>query len=255
MKLKLERPIIFFDIEATGLDTSTGRIVELSFIKIHPNGNEESQTLRFNPGIHIKEDATRVNGIKDEDVVDCPLFKEKASELAAIFKGCDIAGFNSNYFDIPMLMEEFYRNGVQFDLSESKFVDVQNIYHKLERRDLTTAYKFYCGKDLTNAHTANADTRATYEVLQAQLDKYGDTLKNDISFLADFSRRNNNVDLAGRIVKNDQGVEIINFGKYKGTPVSEVFQKDPGYYPWIQRGKFTQDTKMAFQRLKLKYKS
>lgn len=253
MKLNLKRPIIFFDIEATGLDISTDRIVELSFIKIHPNGNEESQTLRFNPGIHISEDATRVNGIKDEDVADCSHFRDKAKELAAIFEGCDIAGFNSNFYDVPLLMEEFYRSGVQIDISKSKFVDVQNIYHKLERRDLTAAYKFYCGKDLTAAHTANADTRATYEVLQAQLDKYGDKLKNDVDFLADFSKRNNNVDLAGRIVMNDKGEEIINFGKHKGTPVKEVLAKEPAYYSWIQHGKFTQDTKMAFARLKLKY--
>ena len=245
--------MIVFDIEATGLDTSNDRIVELSFIKIHPNGNEESQTLMFNPGIHISEEASRVNGIKDEDVADCPPFKDKAKELAAEFKNCDIAGFNSNYFDIPLLVEEFYRAGVEFDISESKFIDVQNIYHKLERRDLTAAYKFYCGKNLTDAHTANADTRATYEVLQAQLDKYDDKLKNDIDFLADFSKRNNNVDLAGRIVKDDKGAEIINFGKYKGMPVSEVFKKDPAYYSWIQHGKFTHDTKLAFTRLKLKY--
>jgi len=252
MKLHLTRPIVFFDIEATGLSTAHDRIVELCFLKIYPNGNEESQTLRFNPGIPISAEASAVNGIKDEDVADCPAFKEKAASLAAIFQGCDIAGFNSNYFDIPLLVEEFIRSGVDFNVSNCRFVDVQNIYHKMEKRTLSAAYRFYCGKTLENAHTAMADTRATYEILQAQLDKYGDALQNDVAFLADFSRRNNNVDLAGRIVYDEQGVETINFGKYKGKHVVDVLRRDPGYLSWIMQGDFPQNTKQAFMSIRLK---
>ena len=252
MKLKLSRPIVFFDIEATGLNVATDRIVEICFIKVHPNGNEEAQTLRFNPGIAISPEASAVNGIYNEDVEDCPFFKEKAKELANIFQGCDIAGFNSNVFDIPLLVEEFIRAGVDFDITKSKFVDVQTIYHKMEKRNLSAAYKFYCNKDLENAHTAFADTQATYEVLQAQLDTYKDDLVNDVNFLADFSRRNNNVDLAGRIIYNEQGIETINFGKYRGRPVAEVLRRDPGYFSWIMQGDFTQNTKQAFMRIRLR---
>lgn len=252
MKLNLSRPIVFFDIEATGLNIATDRIVELSYIKVYPDGHEESQTLRFNPGIPISAEASAVNGIKDEDVAGCPSFKEKAADLALIFSECDIAGFNSNYFDIPLLVEEFIRAGINFDIGKCRFVDVQNIYHKMEKRTLAAAYKFYCDKDLENAHTAQADTRATYEVLQSQLDLYGKELKNDIAFLADFSRRNRNVDLAGRIVLNEQGVETINFGKYKGQAVADVIKREPGYFSWIMQGDFPQNTKQEFMRLKLK---
>lgn len=252
MKLNLSRPIVFFDIEATGLNIATDRIVELSYIKVYPDGHEESQTLRFNPGIPISAEASAVNGIKDEDVAGCPSFKEKAADLALIFSECDIAGFNSNYFDIPLLVEEFIRAGINFDIGKCRFVDVQNIYHKMEKRTLAAAYKFYCDKDLENAHTAQADTRATYEVLQSQLDLYGKDLKNDIAFLADFSRRNRNVDLAGRIVLNEQGVETINFGKYKGQAVADVIKREPGYFSWIMQGDFPQNTKQEFMRLKLK---
>ncbi len=251
MKLNLSRPIVFFDIEATGLNVATDRIVEISYIKVYPDGHEESQTLRFNPGIPISVEASAVNGIKDEDVSDCPSFKEKAADLALIFSECDIAGFNSNYFDIPLLVEEFIRAGINFDITKCRFVDVQNIYHKMEKRTLAAAYKFYCDKDLENAHTAQADTRATYEVLQSQLDLYGKDLKNDIGFLAEFSRRNRNVDLAGRIVLNEQGVETINFGKYKGQAVADVIRREPGYFSWIMQGDFPQNTKQEFMRLKL----
>lgn len=253
MKLRLSRPIIFFDIEATGLNVANDRIVELCYIKVFPNGTEEIKTQRFNPGIHISAEATAVNGIHDEDVADCPRFKERAAELACTFTGCDLAGFNSNHFDIPMLVEEFIRAGVEYDVSKARFVDVQGIFHKMEKRDLTAAYKFYCGKDLTEAHTAEADTRATLEVLEAQLDRYKDTVHNDIAFLSDFSRRNRNVDLAGRIVLNEQGVETINFGKYRGKAVSDVLRNDPGYFNWIMQGDFPQNTKQAFMRLKLRY--
>lgn len=252
MQLLLKRPIIFFDIEATGLNVASDRIVELCYIKFFPNGTEEIKTLRFNPERHISEEASAVNGIFDDDVKSCPLFKDMAEELATTFQSCDFAGFNSNHFDIPLLIEEFIRAGINFDITGINFVDVQGIFHKMEKRDLTAAYKFYCDKDLKDAHSAEADTRATLEVLKAQLDRYANTLKNDIPFLAEFSRRNRNVDLAGRIVYNDQGVETINFGKYRGRSVSEVLKRDPGYLNWIMQGDFTQNTKQTFMRIKLR---
>lgn len=249
MKLQLTRPIVFFDIEATGLNISYDRIVELCYLKVYPNGNEEAKTLRFNPGIPISPEASAVNGITDEEVADCPAFQEMAAELAEVFETSDIAGFNSNHFDIPLLAEEFIRAGVNFDISGCRLIDVQTIYHKMERRNLAAAYKFYCNKDLENAHTALADTQATYEVLQAQLDRYSDELVNDVDFLATFSRRNNNVDFAGRIIYNEAGVETINFGKYKGQPAAEVLRRDPGYLSWILQGDFTQNTKQTFLRI------
>lgn len=252
MRLSLNRPIIFFDIEATGLNVASDRIVELCYIKCFPDGSEDVKTLRFNPQHHISAEASAVNGIYDDDVKDCPLFKDKAAQLAEIFQNCDFAGFNSNHFDIPLLVEEFIRAGINYDISEAQFVDVQGIFHKMEKRDLTAAYKFYCNKELKDAHTAEADTRATLEVLEAQLDKYADTLKNDVTYLAEFSRRNKNVDLAGRIVYNDQGIETINFGKYRGRAVSEVLKRDPGYFTWIMQGDFTQNTKQTFMRIKLR---
>lgn len=252
MQLLLKRPIIFFDIEATGLNVASDRIVELCYIKCFPYGTEEIKTLRFNPERHISEEASAVNGIFDDDVKSCPLFKDMAEELATTFQSCDFAGFNSNHFDIPLLIEEFIRAGINFDIAGINFVDVQGIFHKMEKRDLTAAYKFYCDKDLKDAHSAEADTRATLEVLKAQLDRYANTLKNDIPFLAEFSRRNRNVDLAGRIVYNDQGVETINFGKYRGRSVSEVLKRDPGYLNWIMQGDFTQNTKQTFMRIKLR---
>lgn len=252
MQLLLKRPIIFFDIEATGLNVASDRIVELCYIKCFPKGTEEIKTLRFNPERHISEEASAVNGIFDDDVKSCPLFKDMAEELATTFQSCDFAGFNSNHFDIPLLIEEFIRAGINFDIAGINFVDVQGIFHKMEKRDLTAAYKFYCDKDLKDAHSAEADTRATLEVLKAQLDRYANTLKNDIPFLAEFSRRNRNVDLAGRIVYNDQGVETINFGKYRGRSVSEVLKRDPGYLNWIMQGDFTQNTKQTFMRIKLR---
>ncbi len=252
MQLALNRPIIFFDIEATGLNIATDRIVELCYVKVSPNAERKVKTLRFNPGKHISEEASSVNGIYDADVADCPTFKECAANVLNDFKGCDLAGYNSNHFDIPLLVEEFIRAGVDYDITNVQFVDVQGIFHKMEKRDLASAYKFYCHKDLTNAHTAEADTLATLEVLEAQLDRYADTLKNSVSFLAEFSRRNRNVDLAGRIVYNDQGVEVINFGKYRGRPVTEVLNRDPGYFSWVMQGDFTQNTKQTFMRLKLR---
>lgn len=251
MALKLTRPLIFFDIETTGLSISTDRIVELCFVKVYPNGNEEAQSLRFNPQMPISAEATAVTGITNEDVKDCPTFKEKAAELAKIFTGCDIAGYNSNGFDVPLLVEEFLRVGVDFDISKAKLVDVQTIFFKKEPRTLTAAYSFYCDKDLENAHSAMADTRATYEVLKAQLERYPD-LVGDVNFLADFTKRNDNVDLAGRIVYNEQRQEVFNFGKYRGKPVLEVLQRDPAFYAWMMQGDFTQNTKQVLTKLRLK---
>lgn len=252
MKLNLKNPLVFFDLETTGINIATDRIVELCYIKVYPNGNEESKSMRINPEMHIPEASSAIHGIYDEDVKDCPTFKQVARELANAIEGCDLAGFNSNRFDIPMLAEEFLRAEVNFDLTRRKFIDVQNIYHKLEKRTLSAAYKFYCGKDLENAHSALADTQATYEVLQAQLDKYPNELQNDMQFLADFSRMSNNVDFAGRIVYNEQGVEVFNFGKYKGMPVTEVLQKDSGYYGWVMQGDFTRNTKQVLTQLRLR---
>ena len=252
MKLNLKNPLVFFDLETTGINIATDRIVELCYIKVYPNGNEESKSMRINPEMHIPEASSAIHGIYDEDVKDCPTFKQIARELANAIEGCDLAGFNSNRFDIPMLAEEFLRAEVDFDMTRRKFIDVQNIYHKLERRTLSAAYKFYCGKDLENAHSALADTQATYEVLQAQLDKYPNELQNDMQFLADFSRMSNNVDFAGRTVYNEQGVEVFNFGKYKGMPVTEVLQKDSGYYGWVMQGDFTRNTKQVLTQLRLR---
>ena len=252
MKLNLKNPIVFFDLETTGTNINSDRIVEICYLKVYPNGNEESKTMRINPEMHIPEASTAVHGIHDEDVADCPRFKDVAASIARDIEGCDLGGFNSNRFDIPVLAEEFLRAGVDIDLNRRKFVDVQVIYHKLEQRTLSAAYKFYCHKNLEDAHTAEADTRATYEVLQAQLDRYPDALKNDISFLADYSSFNRNVDFAGRMVYDDKGVEVFNFGKYKGVPVAEVLRKDPGYYSWILQGDFTLNTKQMLTRIRIR---
>ena len=226
--------------------------MEICYLKVYPNGNEEAKTLRINPEMHIPEASSAVHGIYDEDVVDCPTFKDVAKTIASDIEGCDLAGFNSNRFDIPVLAEEFLRAGVDIDLMKRKFVDVQVIYHKLEQRTLSAAYKFYCDKNLEDAHTAEADTRATYEVLKAQLDRYADVLENDINFLSNYSCYSRNVDFAGRIVYNDQDVEVFNFGKYKGVPVKEVLQKDPGYYSWIMQGDFTLNTKNVLTKIRLR---
>ena len=231
MKLNLKNPIIFFDLETTGLDIANDRIIEIAYIKVYPNGNEESFTYRINPERPIPAESTAVHGITDEDVKDCPTFKQMANKIAADFKGCDLAGYNSARFDLPMLAEEFLRAEVDIDLSTRKMVDVQTIFHKKEQRTLSAAYKFYCQQDLVDAHAAMADTKATYEILQSQLDRYPD-LQNDMAFLADYTCTSKNVDFAGRIVYNDKGVEVINFGKYKGQPVVDVLKNDPGYYGW-----------------------
>ena len=201
--------------------------------------------------MHIPEQASAVHGIYDDDVKDCPIFKQVAKEVANDFEGADIAGFNSNRFDVPLLAEEFLRAGVDLDMTRRKFIDVQVIFHKMEQRTLSAAVKFYCGKELEGAHSADADTRATYEVLQAQLDRYPE-LQNDIAWLSEFSSHTNNVDFAGRIVYNDKGIEVFNFGKYKGIPVVEVLRRDPGYYGWIMQGDFSLNTKQVLTRIKLK---
>ena len=252
MKLNLKNPLVFFDLETTGTNINSDRIVEICYLKVYPNGNEEAKTLRINPEMHIPEASSAVHGIYDEDVVDCPTFKDVAKNIASDIEGCDLAGFNSNRFDIPVLAEEFLRAGVDIDLMKRKFVDVQVIYHKLEQRTLSAAYKFYCEKNLEDAHTAEADTRATYEVLKAQLDRYEDVLENDINFLSNYSCYSRNVDFAGRIVYNDQDVEVFNFGKYKGVSVKEVLQKDPGYYSWIMQGDFTLNTKNVLTKIRLR---
>lgn len=251
MELKLKRPLIFFDIESTGVDPAKDHIVEISLIKVRPNGDEESKTRRINPGVHIPEASTAIHGITDDDVKDCPTFPQIAKSLAAFIKGCDLAGYNSNKFDIPILVEEFMRAGVEIDLSGKKFVDVQNIFHKMEQRTLAAAYKFYCGAEIENAHSAEADIRATYEVLKAQLDRYPDDLQNDVDFLADFSRMNRNLDFAGRIVLDDHDVPVFNFGKHKGRPVAEVFATEPSYYNWMLNGDFPLNTKQVLTRLRL----
>ena len=253
MKLNLDKPIVFFDLETTGIDTVNDRIVEICLLKVLPNGNTESKVMRINPTIHIPEQASAVHGIYDADVADCPTFKDAAQDIWDFMKDCDLGGFNSNHFDIPMLVEEFLRVGMNVDLRHTRCIDVQNIYHKLERRTLIAAYKYYCGKDLNDAHSALADTRATYEVLQAQLDMYPNDLKNDMDFLSDFSTMDHNVDLAGRFVYDEKGNEVVNFGKYKGKSVREVLMRDPGYYGWIIQSDFTLNTKQTLTRLKLKY--
>ena len=250
MKLNLKNPVVFFDLETTGVNIATDRIVEIAYLKVYPNGNEMSRTMRINPEMIIPKEASDVHGITNEDVKDCPTFKQVAKDIAADFEGADIAGFNSNRFDVPLLAEEFLRADVNLDMTRRKFIDVQVIFHKMKQHTLVAAMKFYCGKELEGAHSADADTHATYEVLKAQLDRYPE-LQNDVDFLSEFSSHTNNVDFAGRIVYNEQGIEVFNFGKYKGIPVREVFQRDPGYYSWMLQGDFTLNTKQVLTRIKL----
>jgi DNA polymerase III subunit epsilon len=251
MKLDLQNPIIFFDLETTGINVALDRIVELSFLKVEVNGNETSRTVRVNPGMPIPPKSTEIHGITDEDVKDSPQFNEIAKSIAKDFEGCDLAGYNSTKFDIPLLAEEFLRADVDIDMKKRKFVDVQIIFMKNEPRTLTAAYKFYCEKSLENAHSAEADTLATYEILKSQLDYY-DNLENNVSSLAEFSSHNKNVDFAGRIVYDENDVEVINFGKHKGKPVEEVLAKDPGYYSWMMQGDFPLYTKKVMTAIKLR---
>ena len=251
MKLNLKRPIIFFDLETTGTDTSNDRIVEISMVKVAPDGEKTIKTRRINPQMPIPAEATAVHHITDEDVKDCPTFKQIARSLKQFMEGCDFGGFNSNRFDLPVLAEEFLRAGVDIDLHNRKYVDVQNIFHKKEERTLVAAYRFYCNKDLEAAHSAEADTLATYEVLLSQLERYSD-LENNIDFLADYSSRAKYADFAGRIGYNEAGEEIFTFGKYKGQVVAEVFTTEPTYYDWMMKGDFPQYTKKVITEIKLR---
>jgi DNA polymerase III subunit epsilon len=254
MRLNLKNPLLFFDIESTGLNVATDRIVEISAVKVMPDGTHEIKTKRINPTIPITPEAQAIHGISNEEVKDCPTFKQIAKSFAIWMEGCDIAGYNSMKFDIPLLAEEFIRADIDFDFRKRNLVDVQNIFHKMEQRTLAAAYKFYCKKTLENAHSAEADTMATYEVLMAQLDRYPDTLKNDIAMLADFSTKTKFVDYAGRIIKNEKGENIINFGKHKGKIVESILKAEPSYYDWIMKGDFTLDTKQTLTKIKLNMK-
>lgn len=284
MKLNLKKPLVIFDLETTGLDLVKDRIIQISYIKVYPSGIEERGNFLVNPECHIIPEITQLTGIGDEDVKNEPTFKQLAKKLSDVFIGCDFAGFNSNHFDIPLLAEEFLRAGIDFDFSKCRLIDAQTIFHKMERRNLAAAYKFYCGRKMEDdfeAHRADQDTEATYRILQAELDHYtedhqrqlgenpeGRVLQNDMDSLAEFSKVNNNVDFAGRIVwgeaKDSKGkvivdkdgkpvmTEFFNFGKHKGKPVAEVLRFDPGYYAWILGGDFTYNTKQVLTRIKLR---
>ena len=279
MKLNLQKPLVIFDLETTGLDLVKDRVIQISYIKVYPDGKEERGNYLINPEKPIPEVVEGLTGIKNEDVKDKPTFKQMAQQLNHIFSGSDIAGYNSNHFDVPLLAEEFLRAGIDFDFSKCRLIDVQTIYHKMERRNLAAAYKFYCGRKMEEdftAHRADEDTEATYRVLQGQLDMYTPErqeepdriLQNDMQYLADFSKVNDNIDFAGRIVwgelKDRAGqtvldkdgkpviTEVFNFGKYKGQPVAQVLRFDPGYYSWILAGDFTYNTKQILTRIRLR---
>ena len=284
MKLNLKRPLVIFDLETTGLDLVKDRIIQISYIKVMPDGGEERGNHLVNPEQHISDEITQLTGIGDETVAGKPTFKQLAKTLADKFQGCDFAGFNSNHFDIPLLAEEFLRAGIDFDFTRCRLIDAQTIFHKMERRNLAAAYKFYVGRHMDDdfeAHRADQDTEATYRVLQAELDYYteehqralgekpeGRVLQNDMDFLGDFSRVNNNVDFAGRIVwaelKDAKGhvvtdkdgkpvmTEHFNFGKHKGRPVADVLRFDPGYFAWVMAGEFTYNTKQVLTRIRLR---
>ncbi|MDX5325851.1 MAG: 3'-5' exonuclease [Bacteroidota bacterium] len=251
MKLKLSRPICFFDLETTGTNVTKDRIVEISILKIFPDGEKESRTWLVNPEIPIPAETTAIHGISDEMVAEKPTFKELSPKVQEMMKDSDLAGYNSNKFDIPMLAEEFLRAGIDWDMSKKYAVDVQNIFHRMEQRTLSAAYKFYCQKDLENAHSAEADVLATYEILEAQIDRY-EELQNDISFLADFSNRQKVADYAGFIAFNEDDIEVFTFGKYRGKAVEEVLEKDPGYFGWIQNAEFPLYTKKVLTAIKLR---
>jgi DNA polymerase-3 subunit epsilon len=251
LELKLKRPIVFIDLETTGINVSTDRIVEISALKINTGGQEQWMTTLVNPGIPIPSKVTAIHGISDGDVADAPAFGQIAKHLAAFLEGCDLAGYNAMKFDIPLLAEEFLRVNVDFNFRKRRYIDVQIIFYKKEQRTLAAAYKFYCNKDIENAHTAKSDTAATYEVLKAQLDRYQD-LENDVEKLAEFSSFNKNVDFAGRIILDENGVEIFNFGKHKGKPVDQVFRDEPAYYAWMMNGDFPMYTKKILTEIKLR---
>ncbi|PHR48138.1 MAG: DNA polymerase III subunit epsilon [Fluviicola sp.] len=249
MKLNIQKPLAIFDLETTGLDISADRIVEIAILKVSPDGKEEKYEKRINPEMNISGESTSIHGISNADVKDCPTFSELADEIATFIGEADLAGFNSNKFDIPLLAEEFLRVKHPFKTGERKFIDVQNIFHKMEQRTLVAAYKFYCDKDLTNAHSADADVIATYEVLKAQIERY-EEVENDVSFLAEFSTQNKNkiLDFAGRIAQNENGEAIYNFGKHKGKTIAEIAESEPGYYGWMLNGNFPRYTKAVLKQ-------
>jgi DNA polymerase III subunit epsilon len=261
MKLNLKRPLAFFDLEATGVNVGVDRMVEIAILKAMPDGSEQMLVKRINPEIPIPLVTSLIHGIYDEDIKDEPTFGQVAQEIADFIGDADLAGYNSNKFDIPMLLEEFLRAGVDIDMTDRKFVDVQNIFHQMEQRTLKAAYKFYCDKDIINAHSAEADIRATYEVLLAQLEKYKDTefedkqgkksipVQNDVEALHHFTNMNKPVDFAGRLVYNEKGEETINFGKHKGRTVESIFDAEPSYYSWMMQGDFPLFTKKKLEEI------
>jgi DNA polymerase-3 subunit epsilon len=266
VKLNLQKPLVVFDLETTGLDLVKDRIIQLSYIKVFPDGREVRGNELINPEKEIPEEVVKLTGISNDDVKSKPTFKQLAQKIHDVFTGCDIAGFNSNHFDVPLLAEEFLKAGIDFDFSKCRLIDAQTIFHRMERRNLAAAYKFYCGRKMEDdfeAHRADQDTEATYRVLMGELDKYAPganedpekVLENDMQTLADFSKLNDNVDFAGRIVWADvKGVrtEVFNFGKHKGIPVADVLRFDPGYYSWILAGDFTYNTKQVLTRIRLR---
>lgn len=279
MKLNLTKPLVVFDLETTGLDLVKDRIIQISYIKVSPDGTEQRENIFINPEKDIPLEVVELTGITNEDLASCPKFKDLAADLAKKFEGCDFAGFNSNHFDVPMLAEEFLRAGIDFDFAKCRLIDAQTIFHKMERRNLAAAYKFYCGRKMEDdfqAHKADQDTEATYRVLQAELDMYKPgrqeeperQLNNDMDELAKFSKVNDNVDFAGRIVwkemkdrngnvifgkdGNPRMYEVFNFGKYKGWGVADVLHRDPGYYSWMLTSDFTFNTKQVLTRIRLR---
>lgn len=266
MKINLTKPLVFLDIEATGLNIASDRIVEISLLKLNVDNSTETKTERMNPEIPIPAEVSKIHGIYDKDVVDAPTFKRIAPALLGFIGNADLAGYNSNKFDIPLLAEEFLRAEVDFDLDGRRLLDVQNIFHFMEPRNLSAAYRFYCNKSLENAHTAQADTMATYEVFKAQLEKYEHTqiedekgnlyapIVNNISKLSELTSKSKNADLAGRIIFNNKGQEVFAFGKHKDKPVAEVFAKEPSYYAWIMQGDFPLYTKKVITKIRLKMK-
>ena len=251
MTLTLARSVVFFDLETTGVNVGKDRIVEFSGLKVNPDGSEETLTLLVHPEMPIPADSAAIHGITDEKIKDSPKFGEVAQEVVTFMDNADLGGFNSNKFDIPMLMEELARVGVDMSMKGRRCIDVQNIFHKLEQRTLVAAYKFYCQKDLTNAHSAEADTRATYEVFRAQIDKY-EELKDDMDFLHEFSSRHKAVDFSGHIIYNQEGVECFNFGKFKGKPVLEILKQQPSYYNWMMDADFPSYTKKVLTEIRLR---
>jgi len=262
MDLNLTRPLAFFDLETTGTNVATDRIVEISIVKLTPDGSSEILTRRINPEMPISKESIMIHGITDLDVADCPTFKELAPELDKFLEDADLSGYNAIKFDIPLIVEEFLRAGIEFSLMNRNVVDVQNIFHKMEPRTLKAAYKFYCHKDLEMAHSAEADAVATYEILKAQLDFYKDQdyvdgegtisrpVRNDIKSLSNFSFNTRNVDLVGHIIFNDKQQEVLNFGKYKGQAIEDVFRREPSYYDWMMKSQFPLSTKRVIQAIR-----